>query len=104
MRPVNVGLVVLASAFAGGLMVTVAPNQIPEPPPAMVSQQRQQPVQETLPQPPSPVAMPPEPEAPIALEPPAPSSHSVTLTPGTLISVRTVEPLGSDRNAPGDSF
>src|SRR5205085_4086459 len=72
--------------------VTVASNEVPAPPPSMASQQSQPHVQETLPQPPAPVPMRPEPEAPIAPEPPAPSGHSVTLTRGTLISVRTVEP------------
>lgn len=55
---------------------------------------------------PEPVAQPavPAPEPAPAPAPPPPPPPTVTLKAGTLIQVRLVEGLSSDRNAPGDAF
>ncbi len=52
-----------------------------------------------------PVPEPPAPApAPVPSAPPPPPPRQVTLTAGTLIPVRTVEGLSSDRNQAGDGF
>ncbi|HTM50467.1 MAG TPA: hypothetical protein VL285_17355 [Bryobacteraceae bacterium] len=71
-----------------------------------------QPVQEAQPTPnppaaapapaPAPVAQPPAPVEPPA--PPPPPAREVTLAAGTLLPVRLVETVSSDRNHPGDNF
>ena len=45
----------------------------------------------------------PEPQAPPA-PPPPPPPQTVTLQPGTLIQVRVIDGLSSDRSMPGDQF
>jgi hypothetical protein len=75
---------------------TVARSQSPAVP--------QPPAPDTGPQtPPAPPAVEPPPAAP-APPPPPPPPRQVTLTAGTLIPVRLVEGLSSDRNQPGDTF
>jgi hypothetical protein len=75
------------------------PETPPAPPAATVPPQK--------PAPPAPVVEP----APAPVEPPAPPSvpppppaREVTLQAGTLLPVRLVETLSSDRNHPGDTF
>ncbi len=52
----------------------------------------------------TPVA-PPREEMPVKMEaPPPPPPRSVTITAGTLIPVRLIETVSSDRNHPGDTF
>lgn len=59
-----------------------------------------------VPEPPAaaPVSPPPQSLVPEASAPEPPVPHVVTLTPGTLLSVRIGESLSSARNQPGDSF
>jgi hypothetical protein len=81
--------------------VMIAQNLPPTPPPPA------DPTPATRPEPvtpePTPAVQPaPEPAAPAPPPPPAP--RQVTLTAGTLIPVRTVEGLSSDRNQAGDGF
>jgi outer membrane biosynthesis protein TonB len=91
--------------------ITRKPTRESEPPPAPVQQPAPPPVQQT----PEPVAQTPppapapEPERPSNVfkpaEPPAPPpARKVTLTAGTLIPVRVVESLVSDRLSIGDTF
>jgi hypothetical protein len=62
------------------------------------------PVTQPAPPAPEPQAQ-PAPAAPVYHEPaPPPPPHKVTLPVGTLLSVRLVEGLASDRNNPGDTF
>jgi len=49
-------------------------------------------------------AVQPAPEPPAPAPPPPPAPRQVTLAAGTLIPVRTVEGLSSDRNQAGDGF
>jgi hypothetical protein len=60
----------------------------PEPTPAV----------QPVPEPPAPAV------APVPSGPPPPAPRQVTLTAGTLIPVRTVDGLSSDRNQAGDGF
>jgi hypothetical protein len=70
-----------------------------------------QPAEPIPPAPPAPVDAAPEPDPParIAAEQvtppsPPPEPHKVTLNAGTMIPVRLVDGLSSERNLPGDSF
>lgn len=75
--------------------VVTAQNQ----PPATVTPQ---PVQQTpVEQPPAP---PRDPDPPAPQPPPPPPPQQVTVKSGTLLNVRVVDGLSSERNVPGDQF
>lgn len=78
---------------------TVAQNQLPAVPAAAPPAQ---PVQQT----PAPAAEPAKPPEPEPVQPPSPPAPAptVTLSAGTILSVRLIEGLSSDRNQPGDTF
>ena len=81
--------------------VVMAQNLPPTPPPPA------EPASASRPEPVTPEPTPavqPAPEPPAPEPPPPPAPRQVTLTAGTLIPVRTVEGLSSDRNQAGDGF
>jgi hypothetical protein len=82
--------------------VTVAQNQppavsAPAPTPVTPAPSQPEPVAE-------PATPPPAPEPAPVPAPPPPPPPTVTLKAGTLLQVRLVEGLSSERNSPGDAF
>jgi len=80
-----------------------------EPRPAQPAKKQE--VASQAPVPAAPVTPPPpeaapasQPAAPVEVPPPPPPPRQVTLQAGTLLSVRLVEALSSDRNQTGDTF
>jgi len=87
--------------------LTPGPAASASPVPATPAPATQAPAPEPVQETPAPLSIPParpEPENATPLPPPAPEPHRVTLNAGTLISVRLVDGLSSERNAPGDTF
>lgn len=79
-----------------------SPAAVPAPAPAAAVPAAPAPAPAESPAPP-PVPPAPEPER-AATPPPAPEVHTATLNAGTLIPVRLLDGLSTDRNNPGDSF
>lgn len=78
---------------------------VQSPPPAPAVAPPAEPPKETPPPPPTPPARTePENVTPPPPPPPPPEPHKVTLNAGTLIPVRLVDGLSSERNMPGDTF
>ena len=79
------------------------PVIVPAPPVSAPAQP--EPVKDPPPPPPQPIApAPAEPEHATPVPPPPPEPRKVTLNAGTLIPVRLVDGLSSERNVPGDTF
>lgn len=103
--PVHIGKPERTPAESTPGPTIVARTRIPPEPPAVV------PLEHSTVLPPAPVPAPlPEPKE-VAATPqtspqpaPQPEPNHVTLRPGTLISVRIIEALSSDRNVRGDIF
>jgi hypothetical protein len=89
--------------------VQMAQNQNPPPPeaapePAPVSLPTvPDPIPAPAPVPVEPAAM-PAPPPPAAIPPTAPPAQTVTIRPGTVLNVRLIDGLSSDRNLEGDQF